>query len=57
MSAWLHVCLCTVCMLAPAEDRKGFQMPWNWSDALLLASTWVLRTQPKSSGKPSVFNH
>lgn len=57
MSAWLHLCLCTVCMLAPAEDRKGFQMPWNWSDALLLASTWVLRTQPKSSGKPSVFNH
>lgn len=36
----------------PAEVRKGYQTPWNWSYKLLGAGTWILGTKPWMSEQP-----
>lgn len=33
----------------PAEARKGYQMPWNWSYRRLLSTMWILGREPGSS--------
>lgn len=35
----------------PIESRRGHQIPWEWSYRWLLATMWMLRTEPMSPGK------
>ena len=42
----------------PIEARRGCWIPWKWSYKWLCAVTWVLRTEPGSSGRAaSALNH
>lgn len=40
----LHYCLCCSYLMCsvPVEARKGYQIPWDWSDRWLWATLWVL---------------
>lgn len=40
--------LCNTC-IAPAEAKRGYQIPQNWSYKSLNATMWVLRIKSQSS--------
>lgn len=49
---YLHVCLCTkYTCLVTMEARRRPCLPSNWACGHLWAAIWVLRTEPRSSGK------
>lgn len=43
------MCVCILCVcLVPAEVRRRYQIPWNWSHGQLGGATWVLGTKPEA---------
>lgn len=49
MCVCLFVCICTMYIQVPTEDRRGFGVPWNWCHKGLWAAMWVLRMEADSS--------
>jgi len=45
--------MCTL----PAGVRRGFQDPEKWSYRWLWTTTWVLGTEPRSSGNKKYSHH
>jgi hypothetical protein len=43
---WLHGAYIQPVCLVSTEDRREYQIPWNWSYKQLLAAVWVLKIGP-----------
>jgi hypothetical protein len=43
--------------LAPVEAERGHQVPWDWSDRLLLATLWELNPGPPPLRATDTLNH
>lgn len=53
----MHVVVPWVWYAMPAKPRRGRQIPWNYSSWHLLATIWVLGTDPMSFGRtPGALN-
>lgn len=56
---FLHIYMCTSCMLVRDEALRGHQIPWNWNYACFWATTWVLGTEAGCSARATTgtLNH
>ena len=48
---WVFLPECVSVFLVPKAARKGYQIPWTQSYPWLWATTWVLGTKPRFSGR------
>lgn len=48
---YLSACVFFTCLLGIPEARRGHWIHWSWSYRRLWATTWVLGTEPSSSGR------
>lgn len=54
----MGLCECIFCVDMPAMTGRGHQICWGWSYRRLWATLWVLRIEPRSSGREnSALNH